>query len=211
MIPTPPLTVTLTPSNRALLTGCATQDPEAWAELYRRFRPVIQGRLVRILGAASIQTEDLSQDVFLKVIEHCGRLAEEAMERPDAGLFGWIATTASHAAIDQLRRRRDPRELPPDLAQPGDWNTPALNRLESKRLLEQIDEHLMSQAHAQAARDRTIFWLHYRDGVPARRIAERTPFGLTPKGVEAVIRRQVAYLKGRLVRAKHTTQPVEAI
>jgi RNA polymerase sigma-70 factor (ECF subfamily) len=59
-------------------------------------------------------------------------------------------------------------------------------------MLEQIDCRLSA---TESKRDRTIFWLYYRQGFSAREIAELPGLGLTQKGVESCIHRLTNMLR----------------
>ena len=55
---------------------------------------------------------------------------------------------------------------------------------------------------AEAARDRRIFWLYFRQGLTAESIASLASIGLSTKGVESVIFRLVKQLRGELTVAR---------
>ena len=65
--------------------------------------------------------------------------------------------------------------------------------IEQSILLRELDQHLAS---AGTDRDRTIFWLYYRQGYTAKDIASMPGLGLTQKGVESCIYRLTQALRG---------------
>jgi len=106
----------------ALARAAATGDQEAWARLVQRYNAMVWS-IVRSFRLGHHDSVDVVQTVWLRLVENLGRLRE-----PDA-VGTWLATTARHECLSQLRRR-DRQAIPMDAAirdaddtaspQPGD-------------------------------------------------------------------------------------------
>ena len=86
-----------------LIQRTATQDREAFSQLYDRFSSLVFSLAMRMLRAQS-DAEDLLQEVFMQVWRQAGNYSPERGS-PEA----WIINIARSRAIDKLRaiRRRD--------------------------------------------------------------------------------------------------------
>jgi len=79
-----------------LVKASINRDGEAWAELVRRFAGLVTVVIRRYrLGPADAQ--DISQLVWLRLVEHLDRIREPA------ALPGWLATTTRHECERYLR------------------------------------------------------------------------------------------------------------
>jgi RNA polymerase sigma factor (sigma-70 family) len=78
-------------------------DPDAWGEIVDRFAALVWS-VARSHRLNPADAADVSQTVWLRLVEHLGRLRE-----PDA-LPGWIATTTRNECLRTLRRAG--REVP---------------------------------------------------------------------------------------------------
>ncbi len=79
-------------------------DREAFAELVRRYKTPIYNFIIRQLRNPSV-SEDLTQDVFLRVVQNAADFKHEAR------FSTWLYTIARNLCIDQLRKlshRRHP-------------------------------------------------------------------------------------------------------
>jgi RNA polymerase sigma factor (sigma-70 family) len=99
-----------------LVARAADGDQAAWNEIVERYAPLVWSICIRY-RLSSHDIEDVSQSVWLLLVEHLGNLREPA------ALPGWLATTTQHECQRVLRaaRRYDrfgpvPDELPPPLA-----------------------------------------------------------------------------------------------
>jgi RNA polymerase sigma-70 factor (ECF subfamily) len=75
-------------------------DRAALGELYTRYAPSVFAHVSNLLRDAH-EAEDVTQQVFLKLISVLGRY-----ERREVPFSAWILRVAHNAAIDNLRRRR---------------------------------------------------------------------------------------------------------
>ena len=81
-----------------LLHAIARRDEAALASLYDRYRLILFGLLVRILGSRE-EAEDVLQEVFIQVWRRAADF-DERRGRP----FTWLVTLARSRAIDRLRQ-----------------------------------------------------------------------------------------------------------
>ncbi len=86
-----------------LLVRAAEGDRRAWDAIVSRYERLVWS-VVRGFPFDDGTRHDVFQTVWLRLVEHCGRIREP--ER----LAGWLATTARNEAIRALQQRR--REVP---------------------------------------------------------------------------------------------------
>jgi RNA polymerase sigma-70 factor, ECF subfamily len=84
------------------------------------------------------------------------------------------------------------------LHQGGEHHSPH-HGLERRILLREIDAYLKARSSKESfARDYTIFWLYYREGLTAKAISRIPSVGLTVKGVESTLLRLTRLVRKRL-------------
>ena len=82
-----------------LVARAAGSDEDAWHELVDRYAPLVWSICVRYqLSSADI--EDVGQTVWLRLVEHLGKLREPA------ALPGWLATTTQRECVRVLKSHR---------------------------------------------------------------------------------------------------------
>lgn len=165
----------------------------------RRYRSVVArivARTSRRFGNASPDLiDDLVQDAFLKICADHARILRGFEPRHEDSIFGLLKTVAFSVTHDHFRRRlavvrgggQASQQLDDYLENAAgcrEGEMPADRRI----LLEQIGGFLHSNPEV-TSRDRTIFWLFYRQGMTGREIASIPSTGLSQKGVEAVLHR----------------------
>lgn len=93
-----------------LLVRAAGNDRDAWNELVDRFGQMVWS-VARSFGLDEATAKDVSQTVWLKLIENCDRIKE-----PEK-LPGWLATTCKREAIrvSKLRKRAVPTDFEFDI------------------------------------------------------------------------------------------------
>jgi RNA polymerase sigma-70 factor (ECF subfamily) len=209
-------------SAEELVRACAEAgNSEAWTEFACRFRKFIAYAVLRIARkygeTSGAIIDDLIQDTYLKVCSNnCRLLRDFEPHHPDA-FYGMLKVTAVNVAHDYFRARRSPKrwsgiaecdladaeEFIPDSHSAG----PAY--IEREILLQEVDGVLRGISSPVAARDREIFWLHYRQGFTAKGIAAIPSYKLTTKGVESILYRLTCYVRARLAVKDSDTGKVE--
>jgi RNA polymerase sigma factor (sigma-70 family) len=87
------------PSVADLVARAAGSDEDAWHELVDRYAPLVWSICARHqLSRADI--EDVGQTVWLRLVEHLGKLREPA------ALPGWLATTTQRECVRVLKAHR---------------------------------------------------------------------------------------------------------
>lgn len=158
---------------------------------------VVRG--LRQFGATPTRelVDDLVQDTFVKLCtDNLAVLRRFRGGRPEA-LVAYLKIVACNVARDHARAAVAEKRGSGRVDAPGDdvlahAPDPATERnaADLAILLEQIDRRLASGTEVAArGRDRSIFWLYYRQGLTARAIAELPSIGLSQKGVESTIYR----------------------
>jgi RNA polymerase sigma-70 factor, ECF subfamily len=200
------------PDPTELIRACALSGSEAaWCELVMRFRKSVALAIIRVArnwGAVPQEmVDDLVQETFLKLAaDRCARLYAFAQEHPEA-VDLYVKTIAANVARDYLKRDSSLKrgsghvaqlletlEAKADLSSAG-----GMTAIEHSILLRQIDECLEESLEgATKARDRSIFWLYYKQGMTAGSIAQIPAVGLTVKGVESVLFRLMKLVRSKL-------------
>jgi RNA polymerase sigma-70 factor (ECF subfamily) len=195
-------------------------DEEAWQEFVSRVgRPLrlVIARTASVWGDASRSTvDDLLQATYLKLWEGGRTLLHEfAIERPEA-ILGYLKKTATNAAHDHFKHTRSQSaggdaqhvstyDIEPEAGQesPGSEQKIAFDIF-----LAEIDGHLSRCVDGpDAERDRTIFWLYFRQGLSSKEIASLPGIGLSTKGVGSVIERLKHSIREQILSAGPHADP----
>ena len=80
----------------ALVKASVDHDEQAWDELVRRFAGLV-AFVIRHYRLSPADTQDVSQLVWLRMVEHLGEIREPA------ALPGWLSTTTRHECERHLR------------------------------------------------------------------------------------------------------------
>jgi len=200
-------------SSEDLLSECLdSRNETAWTEFMRRFHPLIASVVVRISRHWDECTpqaiDDLIQEVYLKLCAS-GLRSFKCMNpgKPDA-IYGYIKTFTANLVQDRFKTSRAAKRGGTTGTISIDGEGPETLRahekrpeaaLERKLLLEEVAATLTtSTSGANADRDRRIFWLYYRVGLPASAIAKLPTVNLNTKGVESTILRLTRVLREQL-------------
>jgi RNA polymerase sigma-70 factor (ECF subfamily) len=197
----------------ALVLECLrTADEEAWREFLRRFHPLIARvvlRGARRWGETSPQVlDDLIQETYLKICDGRASLLKEFRPNHEGSIFGYIKVFTANLVQDHFKalhsQKRgggtsttaleieDGRKIPSS-------SISNLEKLNRELLIKQIESCLNSlNMGINTERDRRIFWLYYRFGLPASEIASIPAIGLSTKGVESTLLRLTRELRIRL-------------
>jgi RNA polymerase sigma-70 factor (ECF subfamily) len=155
--------------------------------------------------------DDLVQDTYLKLCSNGARILRDFEFRHEDALFGFLKVVAANVVNDHFKLlHRVKRSAGARSEEPGGLDSiPATNPADTLSpterdiLLNEIDDLLRSRSSEDAnERDRTIFWLYYKQGLSARAIAAIPSVGLSIKGVESAIVRLT-----RLVRESLAEMP----
>jgi RNA polymerase sigma-70 factor, ECF subfamily len=205
-------------SVEVLVRACVeTGEPAAWEEFIHRSHPVISAVVLRTAlrwgDPSGSVIDDLVQDTYLKLCSNDGRILRDFEFRHADALFGFLKVVAANVvndhfkSLNRVKRGAGMRSEGSDGVESIPATNPADPLWPTERgiLLNEIDELLRDRAsEAGHERDRTIFWLYYRQGHSARAIASIPSVGLSTKGVESTILRLT-----RLVRENLAEPPAK--
>lgn len=184
----------------ALLRSCLrAQKYEDWRELIRRLQPVIAASIVRVFLRFTGRrpdpdvADDLVQQTYIRLFGGDYRVLRHFEDQEDGALLAYVRAVAGNLAIDCLRGGAR-QESVDAIADRAGTDAEAMDRLV---LLDTIDRRL-AECSSAVERDREVFWLHYREGLTAKAIAEIGQFDLGTKGVETLLFRLVRCLRRML-------------
>lgn len=194
----------------ALLNRClADRTARSWEEFIAAARSPVAIQIVRTLRQWSHPTadlvEDLTQDVFLKICENNYAVLHRLISEPDLGILAYLRAMAASIAVDQLRMRRAQRRggaVRHESLESAVTTTSLANEqatVDRRLFLEQVDRCLGAHGGTRP-RDRTIFWLYFRQGLTSRAISEVKHLELSQKGVESLLLRLIRAVRVCLER-----------
>ena len=190
-------------SLRDLVCLCAgPRDDAAWEEFVFRVGKPISLTIMRtasLWGQPSRSlVQDLVQAIYLKLWEGGSRLLRDfAIQHPEA-ILSYLKRTAANATHDYFKHGNsqssggdNPHVSTTDLEpEAGAEVDGGQERIAFGVLLNEIDDHLSRcLTGPDQERDRTIFWLYFRQGMSTREIASLPTIRLSAKGVGSVIER----------------------
>jgi RNA polymerase sigma-70 factor, ECF subfamily len=158
-------TVSLGPSDDALLSQVSLGSKDALALLFRRHRRAVSNVALRILRDPS-EAEDLCQEVFLFLFQKA-----KQFDASKGGAASWIIQIAYHRAINRrhyltFRQHYNAEQL--DEEQTNFKRQPLfIDEIVARALLDQVREQL-------SADQRQTLELHFFEGYSFREIAEKT-------------------------------------
>jgi RNA polymerase sigma-70 factor (ECF subfamily) len=171
-------------------------DTTAFAELARRYRPLVFGRICRWLGDRD-EAEDLTQDVFLRLYRYRDRY------RPRATFATWVFHIARNVARNAVRdRRRRPclrfDALGTDGARPpAEWLLPDSGEPPSRPLERaELAGKVRQAVSGLAARQRTAVELHQFQERTYNEVAAE--MDMTPKAAKSLLYRARNQLRATL-------------
>jgi RNA polymerase sigma-70 factor (ECF subfamily) len=147
-----------------LLHAIARRDEAALTSLYDRYRLILFGLLVRILGSRE-EAEDVLQEVFIQVWRRAADF-DERRGKP----FTWLVTLARSRAIDRLRQLSARERLAVASAQeaPGEASDAVQDAYRSEQ--KEIVAAALDQIPAE---QRQSLMLAYFEGLTQSEIAAR--------------------------------------
>lgn len=199
-------------SSEELVAVCANSgDEAAWEEFVKRFQPMIARTVLRtarrFVPPPRYLLDDLIQETFLKLCGDDCLVLRRFQSRHKDSIFGYLASVAASVVLDhfKFRRARKRNENKTEPISEQIWiDVPTARRhspvaIEDRILLRQIDELLCKLFQGeQLIRNRTIFWLHNREGMTASAIASIPSIGLNTKGVESTLRRMTLMIQNHM-------------
>jgi RNA polymerase sigma-70 factor (ECF subfamily) len=195
-----------------LAKACAySTDAAEWAELLCRCAPLVSLVALRVCRmwmnrAQPAVADDIVQEVFLKLCEQERRILRDFEPRGEDSFLGLLRIVTASVGNDYFRRHNSEKRggkvvtssLDDDSAPSLTTGARQTGKTYRTVLLAQLDQKLRSAPSGQAERDRSIFWLYYRQGFTAEEIAALPTVGLTAKGVESALRRVAGWLRAEI-------------
>jgi RNA polymerase sigma-70 factor (ECF subfamily) len=180
-----------------------TGSESAWRELVRQFQPLVASvalRIVRQHGEVSNAiVDDLVQETFLRLCRDDSRALRQFEHRHEAAIFSYIKVVTSSVANDYFRALHAQKRSGESRVDPEDAlgsAEAAGSSAEHHMLMREIESHLNELVESE--RDRTVFWLYYRQGFSAQDIANVPDIGLTAKGIESCLLRMIKAIRRKV-------------
>ena len=202
----------LTPE--ALIQACVdNREAAAWEEFMRRYHRLIAGVVFRTTqqwGESSPATiDDLIQETYLKLCAEEYRLLRAYDPKHPDAIFGYLKVITANVVHDRFKALRSEKrggtQIVEDMTTIENRSGTSVafgsqHAMEREILLREIDALLSAGlSGASADRDRTIFWLYYRQGLTSKAISSLPAIGLTIKGVESTIFRITRMVRRQMV------------
>jgi RNA polymerase sigma factor (sigma-70 family) len=206
-----------------IISLCATDcDNEAWEEFVSRVSTPLSITILRTASRWGTPSrslvEDLMQVTYLKLWEG-GResLRKFAQERPEA-ILAYLKRTAANATHDYFKHSHSQSsggdkthfstsDFDPEA---GDKVHGSAERIDRAVFLKEI-ELLLKRCLTgpDQERDRTIFWLYFRQGMSTKEIASLPTIGLGTKGVGSVIERLKLSIRDQILGTTLDSSKIE--
>ena len=174
-------------------------DREAFAELVRRHKTPIYNFVLRQVRQGNT-AEDVTQDVFLRVVQNASEFKHEAR------FSTWLYTIARNLCVDHLRKQTDRRH--PSLDQPvtqnGEDSRPLVDHLadahprasvERTAVAGEVAGRIVAAVEKLPDDQREVFLLREVANLPFKEIAEITGVG------ENTVKSRMRYALDRLQEA----------
>lgn len=127
-------------SEAELLAGCRAGQPQALAELVKRYQAAVLRVCISVVGSQEV--DDLVQEIFIKILQRLDRFEGRS------ALFTWIYEITVNHCRDELRRRKRRRwfslqALPPAVVEniPADEKS-AMDRIENDELQQRLHREI---------------------------------------------------------------------
>ncbi len=202
------------PANK-LVRICAysAQAPE-WEQFVRALTPAVllsARRIGEVWGDSSAATvHEILQEVFVKLCEDDRRILRDFEDRGLESFFKLIRLVTTSVGTDHFRRSRAEKRggrfnsvaLEPTGHKSDILDLKATHSVELPSLMAQLDGLLLLYPDKVSRRDRSLFWLHYNQGMPAEAISRIPSIGLSAKGVESALLRLTRLLRHTIRNGK---------
>ena len=153
----------------------AVMSPDAFGAFYRAHLPEVYGYLLRLCVGDKAQAEDLTQDVWVALVEE---LRQGHTDRADVR---WLITVARSRFLDHARRQR------------RRWSKLALIQRNDLADVEPVGDEVLDRLADLQPLHRAVLVLRYVDGLPVPQIAAVIGRGLT--GTNSLLARARAELR----------------
>src|SRR5262245_28564959 len=183
-------------------------DRDLWRHFQERFQGLIFMYVMRTLRLRHIRDDvtdvvpDLAQDVYLRLVQHDGRVLRSFKGTTEFSVRAFLARISSSVVQDYQRHiasdKRSAQVIPIDyataaeLARRKSVDAPEFDSTQLSSILSWIDmERVVAGELDQkkARRNALIFQLHYINGFESGEIARFPGFELSKSGVQAVLAR----------------------
>jgi RNA polymerase sigma-70 factor, ECF subfamily len=197
----------------ARICAYSAQAPE-WDEFVRLVWPVIALAARRVSAVWGDRSEgtinEIVQEVFVKLCEDERRILREFDDRGNDSFLKLMRMITASVGTDHFRRLRAEKRggrshsvpLDPHVDAEDVSDAKATAAVEWPSLMAQLDGLMKLFPETITARDRTIFWLYYRQGLTAEAISRISAIGLGTKGVESALQRVTRLLRHTIVHGK---------
>ncbi|MGE5293042.1 MAG: RNA polymerase sigma factor [Micromonosporaceae bacterium] len=170
---------------RRLVQASARGDQNAWNELVRRYAPLVMA-VTRSYRLSAADAQDVSQTVWLRLVEHVSRLRE-----PEA-LPGWIAKTTRRECNRHVQQRM--RTVPVDPSASGHLQQDAILELDAELLRAELRQALRDGLAELPAREQQL--LRLRIDEPPRSYQEISQLlGMPIGSIGPTVRRSLDKLR----------------
>jgi RNA polymerase sigma-70 factor (ECF subfamily) len=193
---------------------------EGWEEFINRTLPLLSGAIRRTCRGYGLNpaelADDLLQDAYLKISANRGELLQRFVVQDAEAVYPYLKVVAVNLVNDYCRsqeaaRRRASLTVPlktEEMRAESARDTAA--EIERTLLFGEIDRILGKQLRGPSAvRDRSVFWLYYRQGLTAKAIASVPGVDLSTKGVETLIHRLTQVVRTEIVTGAPRQPAVE--
>jgi RNA polymerase sigma-70 factor, ECF subfamily len=159
--------------------------------------------------------DELVQDTYVRICADGFKVLRGFKAQHPAAIYSLVQAVAYSTAVDEFRSQttakrggtQRPVALDSLIGGLSGGKSPE-NQLERQLVLDRIDAHLNTiLPEATRERDKTIFWLHFRQGYTAAEIAKIKSYRLTAKGVESLLQRMIRDLRARFGEVTITPRP----
>jgi RNA polymerase sigma-70 factor (ECF subfamily) len=150
-------------------------SPDAFCAFYRANLPEVYGYLLRLCVGDKAQAEDLTQDVWVALVEE---LRQGHTDRADVR---WLITVARSRFLDHARRQR------------RGWSKLALIQRDADADVEPPCDEVLDHLAGLQPLHRAVLVLRYVDGLPVPQVAAAIGRGLT--GTNSLLARARAELR----------------
>ena len=202
------------PANKLVRICAYSAKAPEWEQFVRAVTPAVllsARRIGEIWGDSSVATvHEILQEVFVKLCEDDRRVLREFEDRGLESFFKLIRLVTASVGTDHFRRSRAEKRggrsnsvaLEPAAQQTDILDLKATQSVELPSLIAQLDGLLLLYPEKVSRRDRSLFWLHYSQGMPAEAISRIPSIGLSAKGVESAILRLTRLLRHTIRNGK---------